>query len=202
MPPPTSRLERRRRLRRPLIIAVVAPLLGTAAVVVAVVRHGGCALPAPTIQLSAEMRSTGLLGSPLAADDSRGLQEFSERAGQALDRTNLLSTTALQPLTEHALRADRHDATVVALRRDGPAGPRVAALAIFLDDCAGGHYFTSLSNLIALHGVEGLPSAFPALSQAEAAERLGVSHPQLSYDEEPAAPVWRDPLSGGIVAAT
>ncbi|MGI8847700.1 MAG: hypothetical protein ACR2GX_05460 [Candidatus Dormibacteria bacterium] len=175
----------------------------SAAVVIVVLRRGtGCELPAPTISLPAGVRSLGIAASPIEPGNDAGLEEAAQQMAQASDRTGLLNTTALPPLREHAVRADRHDATVVALRVEGDTQRHVAALAIFLDDCAHRHYFSSLANLTQTSGSGQLPGTFPRLSMDDAASRLQITQPQLSYVDDPAAPVWRDPGGGESIPAT
>jgi hypothetical protein len=177
-------------------------IIGVTLVVVRSANQG-CGLPAPTVTVPAELRSSGVVPiSPLDARDIVGLEELAQQVGPALDRTNLLTATAATPVTEHALRSDRHDATVVPLKMAvAGGGSRIAALAVFLDDCAGRHYFSGLRDLAHQSAPTDLALAFPSIAQDTAVARIGGT-PQLVYDQDPAHPVWRNPQSGATTPAT
>ena len=77
--------------------------------------------------------------------------------------------------------------------------PRVAGLVSFFVGCGGRAYFGSVDDISSL-GAHA-PTAFPEVTAASAAARLGTTAPQLVYTHSPFSPEWRDTQSGATIAA-
>lgn len=175
------------------IIAAVAVVAVGTVLVVAGVRSGstGCSLAAPAPDLPPELRALGDFGQAYPAGDAAAVSEAATRIAGTVDR-ELLGATAATPVLEHAPDAAHHDAYVVPLvaPQPGAAGTRVVGLVVFLDDCAGRHYYDSYRDLLSGHDPQSLPQAYPSVDAAAASARLG-GDVQLSYASDPARPVWR-----------
>ena len=128
--------------------------MALAAVVVVAVRSAGsdCALPAPTVDVPAQLQATGAVaGTPLDSGDTQGLRELSVQVAQAVGGTTFVSADAEQPVAERALDTTRHDATVVpvtVLKSDNPRR-LLGGLVVFLDDCQGRHYLSGFRDVSA-----------------------------------------------------
>jgi hypothetical protein len=102
---------------------------------------------------------------------------------------------------ERAVVAGHPDAIVVPLEapQSTGAGTHVAGLVSFFVSCGGRAYFGSVVDLSSIGS--GATSAFPAVTEADAAARLGVSTVQLVYTTSPFTPQWRSAQSGATVPA-
>jgi hypothetical protein len=192
-------------LRRPRVLVLLAVVAaGLAVLVVAAARSGtpGCTTPAPDVDLPAQLRTLGGFDQPIDPSDVRSLQEAAVSAATAL-HSDLRGATAGTPVAIAADHPAQNDALVIPLTEAGtdPTAPlRVAALAAFLRDCSGRAWYDDVDDL--LHTDPSLlPQEFPLVSQAAAAENLGVAQPRLVWRTSPFRPLWLDPSSGRTLSA-
>jgi hypothetical protein len=182
------------------VAAVVVVGLAASTLIWAAI-HRGCALPAPQTDLPPQLRAVGDFGQAYEAGDDRSIQDAATAIASSLDR-GLLGTTSAAPVHERAPDDRHHDATVIPLRavlRGGDA--RVVGAVVFLDDCDGRHYYAALHDFSPGRDPATLARAYPAVSQQEAAGRLEITAPVLTYADDPVRPVWRNPATGAVLPA-
>ena len=191
--------------RRAIALAAAAVVLffGVAVFTITRIASGGssgCAIAAPEPNLPAALRALGGFDQSFDASSATQLAEVASEAAGAVS-PNLNGTTPLPPVEEAALRADQPGAIVVPLTAQPATGgpPRVAGLVSFLVGCGGRAHFGSVDDISSL-GPQG-PTAFPGVTQADAASALGTATPDLVYSQSPFSPEWRDPQSGTTIAA-
>ncbi len=160
----------------------------------------GCAIAAPVPNLPAALRSLGGFDQSFDANSPDELAQVASNAAGAVS-PNLNGTTPLAPVRETAASSGQPAAVVVPLTAQQITGgpPRVAGLVSFFVGCGGRAYFGSVDDISSL-GAQA-PTAFPEVTAASAAARLGTTAPQLVYTQSPFSPEWRDTQSGATIPA-
>jgi hypothetical protein len=191
-------------LRKPVVLVALG-ILAVAGVIlgVALARSptAGCTVPAPPINLPAQLRSLGELSQPFDLADPRSLADASVRAATSL-HSDLAGASADGVVREFATDGAQHDGVVVPLSvAQGSTGQRrVVGLVAYLLDCTGRAYYDDTLDLLRSNPA-ALPAHFPVLTQSEAATQLGTAQPKLVYRDTPFAPFWQNPSTGATVSA-
>lgn len=160
-----------------------------------------CSLAAPIPSLSPQLRAIGGFDQPYDPGDRQTIDTLAVQAASATS-PGLAGALPGDAVSVSSVSPQRPDALVLPLLTDSGTGSltRVVALVSFLRDCSGRVYFSSVDDLSAPNGASTLRT-FPAVSAAVAAQRLGITSPQLAYTSNPFVPLWRDPASGSTVSA-
>lgn len=192
-------------LRRPRVLVAVGILAAAlVALVVAAARSGtpGCAVPPPEVTLPEQLKVLGEFDQPFDAADEQGLQQASIRAATAL-HADLAGTRAGTPVAIAADPPARYDALVVPLTEPGTdpsAPPRIAGLVAYLRDCGGRAWYDDVDDLLRTDPTL-LPTSFPVVGRAAAAEKLGTTDLLQVWRDSPFQPLWLDPRSRRTLAA-
>jgi hypothetical protein len=191
-------------LRKPIVVAALVIVVVAGVILgVALARSptAGCNVPAPPINLPAQLRSLGELSQPFDLGDPRSLADASVRAATAL-HGDLVGASPDGLVHEVATGGAQHDAVVVPLSvAQGSTGQRrVVGLVGYLLDCTGRAYYDDTRDLL-LSNPGALPAHFPVLTQGEAAAQLGTAQPRLVWRGTPFDPLWQNPATGATVSA-
>ncbi len=190
--------------RRPWFVLLLSAV-AVAAVVVAVAlarsRPTGCDVPAPSVDLPAQLRTLGGFDQPFDAADQRSLEDAAVTAATA-EHADLAGATAAAPVREAADGPARYDALVVPLSVPaGDGGSRVAGVVAWLLDCSGRAWYDDVRDVLR-SDTNLTVTRYPLVSAQDAAQRLGASSaPRLVWRTSPFSPLWLDAASGRSVAA-
>jgi hypothetical protein len=178
-------------VRARLIALAVAAVLLLGAVVIGLMRSAtpGCGLAAPRPSLPAALRALGDFDQSYNPADMATLDDAAARAAAAL-HADLIGTSPQPPVMIGALQPGSPDAVVVPLRAQPSSSqstPPLAGLVMFLRDCQGNAYFTTVEDDAA---AQPPLQQFPAVSDVDAAARLGTAGARLVYTADPLHPEW------------
>ena len=172
-------------------LAVVGAALVAGALTLLVnTQNAGCSVSSPRPSLTAQMRALGDFDQAYDAGNAVVLQDAAQRAAAAL-HPDLIGATAEAPVTVTPTSAGAPAALVVPLRSQVPAAtgsPPLAGLVVFLRDCQGNAYFSSVEDDITR---QPPASEFPRVDAAQAGAQLGSAAIRLTYTSDPLQPQWR-----------
>jgi hypothetical protein len=165
-----------------VLSAVVAVLLSS--------RTADCGVVAPRPSLAPVLRALGDFGQSYDAGNVAALEDAAGRAAGAV-HPDLIGSTAEAPVAIAAARSGSPDALVVPLRSHTPSPtgpPALAGLVVFLRDCQGNAYFSSVEDDT---GAQPPLLMFPPVTREEAVARLASAAVRLDYVGSPVNPQWQ-----------
>jgi hypothetical protein len=172
-------------------LSVVAVLLfGAVVAVLLSSRTADCGVVAPRPSLAPVLRALGDFGQSYDAGNVAALEDAAGRAAGAL-HPDLIGSTAEAPVAVAAAQSGSPDALVVPLRSHTPSPtgpPALAGLVVFLRDCQGNAYFSSVEDD---SGAQPPLLAFPPVTREQAAVRLAPAVLRLDYVVSPLSPRWQ-----------
>jgi hypothetical protein len=176
---------------RLITVGVIAVLvLGGVVALLLNSRTAGCGVVAPRPSLAPALRALGDFGQSYDAGNVAALEDAAGRAAGAL-HPDLIGSTAEAPVTVVAAQSGSPDALVVPLRSQTPSPtgpPALAGLVVFLRDCQGNAYFSSVEDE---SGAQPPLLMFPPVTRDQAVARLASVAIRLDYVGSPLHPQWQ-----------
>jgi hypothetical protein len=176
---------------RLITVGVVAILvLGALVAVLLSSRTVDCGVVAPRPSLAPVLRALGDFGQSYDAGNVAALEDAAGRAAGAL-HPDLIGSTAEAPVAVASAQPGSPDAIVVPLRSHTPSPtgpPALAGLVVFLRDCQGNAYFSSVEDD---SGAQPPLLMFPPVTRDQAAARLASAALMLDYVGSPLSPQWQ-----------
>jgi hypothetical protein len=176
---------------RLITVSVIAVLvLGAVVAVLLSSRTADCGVVAPRPSLAPVLRALGDFGQSYDAGNVAALEDAAGRAAGAL-HPDLIGSTAESPVAVAAAQSGSPDALVVPLRSHTPSPtgpPALAGLVVFLRDCQGNAYFSSVEDD---SGAQPPLLMFPPVTRGQAVARLASAALRLDYVGSPLRPQWQ-----------
>jgi hypothetical protein len=171
------------------LTSILAIVMAVGIVVLVRSRTPDCSTAAPRPALPQALRALGDFDQAYDGANTALLLDAARRAATVL-HTNLIGSTPEPPVPVAAGSAGVADALVVPLRAhpasSGAPAP-LSGVVVFLRDCQGNAYFSSVEDDAA---AQPAVTDFPAVSREQAVSSLGAPDVRLTYQDNPLAPRW------------